>query len=227
MGTGAPPNLRYLLMLLAAVNLTALAIRMWPWQDVFNLPSNGAAAIDPAVCLAIYLFLLYWIGGSRTVPTRKALSAGTVLGLVAGGMLVAQVLVKTNPVDASNPNPDLLPMELLAGAAGIWAISGLIGSRLAGNVGIGILTGIWSAMVSGLIGSGAVLAQLYNAAPMQSSPDPWKQYQGLAIGNPATQGLLQSLDSATWFLLVGPLLGGAAAWVLAYAVALIRPPQKA
>ena len=36
---------------------------------------------------------------------------------------------------------------------------------------------------------------------------PWKQYQGLAIGSPAMQALVHSLDTMAGFLLIGPLIG--------------------
>jgi hypothetical protein len=75
---------------------------------------------------------------------------------------------------------------------------------------------MWSAMVSGLMACAAILAELYLAGPTANSPDLWKQYQGLAIGNAATQGLVHSLDSATAFLLLGPLAGAIVGFVFAF-----------
>jgi len=52
-------------------------------------------------------------------------------------------------------------------------------------------------------------------APAEVS-DPWKQYQGLAIGNTETQALVHSLNMATEFLLVGPLAVGALGVIFAF-----------
>ena len=61
-----------------------------------------------------------------------------------------------------------------------------------------------------------MLAELYLAGPSPSSPDPWKQYQGLAIGNSVTQGLVHSLNTATGFLLLGPLAGAVVGLIFAF-----------
>jgi hypothetical protein len=71
-------------------------------------------------------------------------------------------------------------------------------------------------MVSGLVACAAILAELYLAGSTQDSGDPWKQYQGLAIGNTATQGLVHALNSATAFLLLGPLVGAIVGVVFAF-----------
>jgi hypothetical protein len=98
----------------------------------------------------------------------------------------------------------------------LWGVAGLRGSWAAGNAGMGALSGLWSAMVSGLMACTAVLAELYLAGPSPSSPDPWKQYQGLAIGNSVTQGLVHSLNTATGFLLLGPLAGAVVGLIFAF-----------
>jgi hypothetical protein len=59
MGTGAPPTLRTPLILLAVANLTVLGLRLWPWQEMLNLPGNGTTAIDPVVCLLGYIALIF------------------------------------------------------------------------------------------------------------------------------------------------------------------------
>jgi hypothetical protein len=45
---------------------------------------------------------------------------------------------------------------------------------------------------------------------------PWKQCQGLAIGNSAAQGLVHALNSATALLLLGSLAGAAVGLIFAY-----------
>jgi hypothetical protein len=71
-------------------------------------------------------------------------------------------------------------------------------------------------MVSCLMACAAVLAEMYFSGPPPASPDPWKQYEGLAIGNPATQALVHSLNTATGFLLIGPLVGSVAGLLFAF-----------
>jgi len=61
-----------------------------------------------------------------------------------------------------------------------------------------------------------VLAAMYMAGAPPEVQDPWKQYQGLAIGNTETQALVHSLNMATEFLLMGPLVGGVLGLVFAF-----------
>lgn len=203
MGTGAPPILRIPLTLLAAADLTLLGMRLWPWQEVANLPGNGTTGLDPVLTLLAYIALLFWVGGNKNPEVRKALSAGTMIGLPAGILLVAQVLLAAQPVT----QPIFLQIGLLGVAAILWGIAGMRGAQIAGNSGIGMLSGMWSAMVSCLMACAAVLEELSLAGPAPVTQDPWKQYEGLAIGNPAVQALVHSLNTATAFLLIGPLVG--------------------
>jgi len=197
--------------LLAAANLILLGMRLWPWQEVLNLPANGTPAIDPAVCLVGYMALFFFIANTRNESTRKALSTAAVFGLLAGAILVLQILLKTQFV-ADTFHPRMLRVGLLLAAGVVWGIAGLRGSKQGGSAGIGMLSGLWCAMVSALMASSTILLQLYLATSLvPESSDPWKQYEGLAIGNAATQALVTSLNSATWFLLMGPIAGTALA----------------
>ncbi|MGA2807347.1 MAG: hypothetical protein ABSE87_04380 [Terracidiphilus sp.] len=207
MGSGARPTLRFPLMLLAIANLAVLGARLWPWQDVPNLPLNGATGIDPAVCLLGYIGIIFWFGSNSQEPMQKALGTGTSLGFLGGCFLVAEILLKGHAPDANAPS--VVTMGLFAAAGVLWGIAGLRAMRLTGNAGLGMLCGAWSALTSCLMAATAVLTQVYYTAPPAESPDPWKQYEGLAIGNPAMQGLVHSLNSVTFFLLVGPLAGAA------------------
>jgi hypothetical protein len=72
-----------------------------------------------------------------------------------------------------------------------------------------MLSVVWSAMTSALIACGAVLVEMFMAAPVPQTTDPWKLYEGLAIGNPATQAFVQSLNMGIAFLLLCPLAAGA------------------
>ena len=107
-------------------------------------------------------------------------------------------------------------MGLLIAAATVWGFAGLRGSMTSGNAMVGMLTGAWSAMASCLIGCTAVLTMMLLAPPVPQTTDPWKLYEGLAIGNPATQALVQSLNRSMAFLLLGPLTGGALGLVFGF-----------
>jgi hypothetical protein len=216
MGTGAPPILRFPLILLAMASLVILGMRLWPWQQVFNLPVNGTTGIDPAVVLVGYIGLIFLIGGSRQVPSRRALSSGTMLGLLAGLILAGEVVYETRSIAATAFHPGILYVGLRSLAWLIWGIAGLRGAQLSGNAGTGALAAIWSAMVSCLMACTAVLAETFHAVPLPIAQDAWNQYEGLAIGNPATQALVHSLNLAPQFLLVGPLLGGALGALFAF-----------
>jgi hypothetical protein len=200
------------LVLLAAVNLTVLGFLLWPWQEALNLPVGGTTAIDPAVSLFAYMGILFWIGSGIKEPTQKALAAGAILGVAAGLVLVIGIVLGVRLA----VQPGYLQPALLGLAVILWGVAGLRGSQAGGNAGIGALSGMWSAMVSGLMACAAILAEIYLAGGTPDSPDPWKQYQGLAIGNSATQGLVHSLNSATAFLLLGPLVGAIAGIVFAF-----------
>jgi len=208
MDSGAPPTLRVPLALLAVANLVVLGMRLWPWQlVVMNLPLNGATGIDPAVCLLTYIFLLFWIAGIHQAPTQKALGIGAMLGLLAGMLLAFRVMLAAQPPSPDSSSLQHLPTGLLLAAALLWGIAGARGAR-GETPTLGMLAGLWSGMTSALIAVSAVLAEMYLAGPPVESTDPWKQYEGLALGNPVMQSLIHSLNSATAFLLICPLVGG-------------------
>jgi hypothetical protein len=96
-----------------------------------------------------------------------------------------------------------------------WGIVGLRTARSEQTFPFSVLCSAWAAMVSSLMACTAVLAQAYFAAGLAETPDPWKQYEGLAIGTPATQSLVHSLNTATGFLLIGPIVGGIAGLLFA------------
>ena len=207
MGSGAPFTFRIALILLAIVNLVVLGMRLWPWPQVLMLPLNGATGIDPVVCLLTYIFLLYWIAGIRQEPTQRALGIGAMMGLLGGLLLAANVVLATQPAAPDPSTLEHLPTGLLLAAGLLWGIAGALGAR-GGAPTLGMLAGVWSAMTSALIAVSAVLAELYLAGPPVESTDPWKQYEGLALGNPAMQTLIHSLNTTTAFLLICPLVGG-------------------
>jgi hypothetical protein len=209
MGTAAPPTLRIPLILLAIADLALLGVRLWPWQEVFNLPGSGTTGFDPAISLLAYIGLIFWIAGTRQEETRKALGFGTMLGVLGGLSFVGVAILGAQSTSMDQFQLQHMELGLLAAAAITWGIAGWLGARKAGNAIIGLISGIWSAMVSSLIACTAVLIKSYDSSFPPETLDPWKQYEGLAIGNPAVQALVHSLNTATAFLLIAPLVGGA------------------
>jgi hypothetical protein len=203
MATPAPQTFRIPLALLAAANLAGLGVILWPWPQALNLPVNGSAAIDPAVTLAIYIGLVFYISSGLKDTTKKVLSLAGRLGLAAGVVLGVRAVLGVR----LSVQPGFLRPGLLGVAVLLWGFAGLRGSKVGGSTGMGALAGLWSAITSGLLATAAILAELYFAGPTQASPDLWKQYEGLAIGNSATQGMVHSLNAVTALLLVGPLTG--------------------
>jgi len=207
MRSGAQSMLRFSLILLALANLAMLGKLLWPWQEVPNLPLNGATGIDPAVVLVGYIGLIFWLAASIQEPIQKALRTASLLGLLAGLLLIAEITIKAQTEVPAQSGT--VVAVLLAAVALLWGISGLRGAQNTGNGGIGPLAGLWSAMVSGLVAAAGIFGQALFSGPLPVSQDPWRQYEGLAVGNSATQALVFTLNSATFYLLVGPLAGAA------------------
>jgi len=216
MGPRPLPTLRTPMILLAALNLAILGKRLWPWQQVFSLPGDGTTGIDPAITLLGYIGLAFWIAGNRREPVKRALSTGAMLGVLAGFLLVAQTLFAARPGLVAALHPHLMQVGLLAASGILWGIAGSLGLRATRDVSIGTLAGAWSAMVSCLMAATAVLVEMVRAVSPPLTQDPWKQYEALAIGPATTQALVNSLNSATAFLLIGPLVGGALGLVFAF-----------
>ncbi len=216
-GQGALPILRTPLILLAMADLAMLGLRLRPWQEVRSLPGHGTTAFDPVICLLAYIVLMFLMASSRKPGMRRALGAGTLLGLVAGAVLAAKVMFVRPPLSQSG----YAAMGLLCAAAILCGVAGARGARAGQATVYGLIDGIWSAMVAGLVGCAVVLSQIDLAHAPPLSLDPWKQYEGLAIGSQAVQSLVFSLNTATAFLLIGPLIGGAVG--LIFAAMVYRP----
>jgi hypothetical protein len=202
------PTLRTALVLLALGNLAMLGMRLWPWPDIMSLPGNGATGIDPAVTLAGYIALAYWIGTAREDESRKALFSAACLGLVSGFFLIIQVVEATRQAAAdATAGPDRIQIGLVTCAVLIVGIAGLRTARAGHTAGFSAVCALWAAMTACLIATSAVLMETYRAEAPGESSDPWKDYQGLAIGTPATQSLVHSLNTVSGFLLIGPVVG--------------------
>ena len=210
------PTLRTPIILLALVNLAMLGIRLWPWPDVMSLPGNGTTGADPAITLAAYVGMAYWIGTAREDASRKLLFSSASTGLLAGVLLVVAVVAAARiaTVDPS-AGPDRIQIGLLAGGLLIIGLAGFRTARAGHSMGFSTVCALWSSMVACLMAVAAVLVETYLAAGAGDSSDPWKDYQGLAIGTPAMQSLVHSLDTISGFLLIGPLAGCIAGVVFA------------
>ncbi len=211
MGSGAPQTFRIPVVLLALADLAILAVRLRPWPEIANLPGQGTTGYDPIISLVAYIFLLFWMGGNSDVEVRKALSIGTMLGVPAGLLAIGFVLLGEQHAQ----QVIFYQIGLLVAAATLWGVAGLRGSRVAASPNVGIGAGVWSAMISALMACAVILARIDLNNPVPQSPDPWKQYQGLAIGNQSIQSLVHSLNTATGFLLIAPLVGGTVGLIFA------------
>lgn len=200
------PIFRIPLVLLVIANLVLLGYRLWPWDQVTALPDNGATGIDPAVSLLGYAGVSIWIGSARQSSARKSLFTAAWIGVFAGLLLAAAGLFYDRPGAAESGQGHGLMYGLMAAAIILWGIAATRGVRAGFGSGFGILCAIWSAMVSCLLACAALIGgSFYSYAPGQTA-DPWKQYQGLAIGSEATQALVKTLQTATGYLLLGPLI---------------------
>lgn len=195
------------MILLALADLGLLGVRLWPWQDAMSLPGNGTSALDPAITLVGYIGLCIWIGSSPTEEQRKSLFSTAVLGVVGGLFLVAHVVFAARPESVNTGSPGAIQIALIVCASIVVGVSGLRSARSGNTLGFSTVCGVWAAMAASLIGCLAILCQTWFAASAGESNDAWKQYEGLAIGTPATQALVHALAGISGFLLLGPLVG--------------------
>ena len=207
METSGQPTLRMPIVLLALVNLAILGARLWPWQNVMSLPGNGTTGFDPVVSLAAYAGLGLWIGNVRTTENKKALFSAAMMGLLAGAFLVGLVLMASRQGKLETAAPDKVQIGLAVCATLILGAAGWRTAKAGNPMGFSVVCTIWATMVSCLMAVTVILAQFYFRAAPAESADPWKDYQGLAIGTPAMQDLVQSLDTVTGLLLLGPIIG--------------------
>jgi hypothetical protein len=210
-GMSRQSSLRTPIILLALFNLAVLGIRLWPWQNAMSLPGNGTTGLDPAIALAAYVGLGFWIDSARQESSRKALQSAALMGLLAGLFLVGQVVVDARQ-SAADPAaaPGQLQLGLVVAAAFVLGTVGLRTARAGFAAGFSAVCAIWASMVACLMAVSAVLAETYLGPGQGESSDPWKDYQGLAIGTPAMQSLVHSLNTIAGFLLIGPILGAIA-----------------
>ncbi len=198
--------LRTPIILLALGNLFVLGARLWPLQNILGL---GTTSMDPAITLVAYVGLGFWIGTAREEASRKSLLSAALLGVVAGLFLMAQVVLDIRQA-ATDPSTglDRVQIGLLVAAALVIGIVGLRTARNGFPTGFAVVAAIWASMTACLLAVAIVLAETYVGPGQGESSDQWKDYQGLAIGSPATQSLVHSLDAIAGFLLVGPIIGG-------------------
>jgi len=208
--------LRTPILLLALANLAILGARLWPWQNVMGLPGNGTTGIDPAIALAGYIGLGFWISTARADSSRKSLFSAALLGMVAGLFLVFGVVLATRQTAAdAAAGPDRVEIAMLACAVLCFGIVGLRTAKAGHPVGFSAVCAIWASMTACLMAVAAVLGETYLSAGTGESNNPWRDYQGLAIGTPAMQALVYSLQLISGFLLIGPIVGCIAGTIFA------------
>jgi hypothetical protein len=209
------PTLRFAIILLALVDLGVLGSRLWPWQNIQNLPGNGTSAFDPAISLAGYVGLAFWIGSVRGKDSKKSLLSAALLGMLAGLFMVGQVVLAARVGISDVVVPDKIQWALLAAGALVLAFVGMRTAKGGYSVGFCMVCSVWAALVASLMATSAILAEVYFATGAAETADPWKQYEGLAIGTPAMQAFVQSLDTITAFLLIGPIVACVAGGIFA------------
>jgi hypothetical protein len=209
MASGTRYLLRIPLMLLAAGELALLASRLQPWQEISNLPGQGTTGYDPLICLFFYLLAIFWIAGNRHEEVQKSLTSGLVLAIPAGLLAIGFVFVS----EQHEIHTYLQQVGLLVAACIFPGIAGIRGTKFSKSPNVGIATGAWCAMIAAMMAVAVLLARIDLSNPVPQSSDPWKQYQGLAIGNPAVQALVHSLNMVSGFLLIAPLAGGLVALI--------------
>jgi len=212
----AQPIFKIPIILLAIADLAMLGVRLWPWQNVMSLPGNGTTGVDPVIALAGYVGLGFWIGTASQDSSRKSLFSAALLGLAAGLLLVAQVVLATRQATGDpTAAPDRLQIGLAACATLVVGMAALWAARAGHPVGFSAVCAIWASMVACLLAVATVLGEMYLTAGSGEASDPWKDYQGLAIGTPAMQALVHSLQMISGFLLIGPIVGCAAGATIA------------
>jgi hypothetical protein len=200
------PIFRVPIIMMTLANLAILGFRLWPWDQITGLPGNGSAGFDPAISLAGYLGVSWWIGSAREDSARKCLFSAAWVGVIAGLLLAGAIVLAGRPNAPDTSQSHNLQYGLMAAAVVLWGIAASRGVRAGYQTGFAVLCAVWSAMVSCLMACAGLLAgSFYSFAPGQTS-DPWKQYQGLAIGSESTQALVETLVTATGYLLLGPLV---------------------
>jgi hypothetical protein len=212
---GGGPTFRTPVLLLTIANLALLGTRLWPWPNIMNLPGSGSTGLDPVISLFGYVALIFWIGNTDEADDRKALFSAGLLGLFAGLFMVAQIHLASLSPTGESFHPNREQIALLGAAALLWGIAGLRTARSGNTLGFSAVCAAWAAMVSCLMGCTALLAQAYLGGGVATAPDPWKDFQGIAIGSPATQALVQALNLVTGLLLLGPIAGCVAGSVFA------------
>ena len=217
MAAGAPQTVGIPLLLLTAVNLAILGVILWPWQQALSLPVGGTSAIDPAVTLLAYLGLIYWMASGIQDDSRRALFDGAVFGAFGGIALIVRVLLDWRAAAAAYLQPGLLGVAVI-----LWGIANMRGSRGSGNAGMGAMSGVWSAITSGLMGSAAGSPSL-SRRPHYHLGRPMEAVSGPGHRKLREQGMVHSLNMATGFLLVGPLVGTIVGLIFAY---FQRRPKK-
>jgi hypothetical protein len=206
MGAIAQNKVRFPLLALVLADLALLAVRVRPWPEVFSLPGNGSTAIDPAVLLAAYLLLIVWLTGRTGSSMVSAQPMVTALGVLDGALVAMESWVSGLPSGAQFGTVQII---LLTAAALVCGIAAFRAAQTAGSAASGLVAGVWCSMVSGLVACAVVLGQIYISGPPPDTPNAYKQFQELGIGNSATVILVNALNGATALLLIGPMVGGA------------------
>ena len=197
----SPIIVRFCLLAFCLTDLVILGHRLSPLSSLLNVDSQVVSTYDPIICLAGYTLVMFWAGGIRSEGFGKAVLISSILGAVAGLLLIEHITLPSLP-DRTHV---LMHIGLLVGSAILWTAACILGSKAAGHFGVGIVSGIWSAMVSALFASGMILWKMSPeviALPIQSHT-----VFAVVLNSPPTMSLAYGLSASTGYLLLCPLAG--------------------
>lgn len=197
------PVFRTGLILLALLNLLALGARIWHASS--GADSNSIS--DPAISLAFYIVLALWIGSARAEADRSWLLQAATLGVSGGVALMCVVGIASLPMPDGFTLHYKLQAILICAAIAMWGIAAARVTRAGRKPGFAVVAAIWSAMVSSLLACSALLAETYVKMGADTVLDPWGPLQQRLVGPDSTQPLVHTLNAATGFLLIGPVVG--------------------
>lgn len=206
------PVFRTGLILLALLNLGALGARLL--HAGLALGSNAVS--DTAISLAFYIVLALWIGSARAESDRGWLLQAATLGASGGVALICVVGISSLPMPEGFTLHYKLQVVLIGLAVAMWGIAAARITRARQKLGMAIVAAIWSAMVSSLLACSALLAETYAKMGSDQALDPWGPLQERIIGPDSTQPLVHTLNAATAFLLMGPVVGCVAGAVFGF-----------
>lgn len=189
-----------------ALNLALIGGRVLPYPAMVMLPGGVVYMLEPVVLLLLYGGLGWWLTTAVNPARLAALRAGTLFGLMSGGVWVVNLALETF-ADLAVQVGRFVFLLLLGATFLLWGVAGLRTAKRTGSLSLAILAAVWSAMNSIVILVAFGLLLLYTSLPrlehtVATSPEfrssGWHDVGAFAIAN--------TFDAAFSHLLVAPLV---------------------